>query len=43
MFFGKDLFAYGNNLSLETIEKGRNVYYQKQIDHQISSQTKQIL
>ena len=43
MFFVKDLFAHGNGLSLETSGKGRNVYYQKQIDHQISSQTKQTL
>jgi hypothetical protein len=34
-----DLFANGNDFSPETIEKNRNIYYQKQAANQISTQT----
>jgi hypothetical protein len=34
-----DLFADGNDFSWETIEKGRNIYYQKQMASQITIQT----
>ncbi len=33
-----DLFASGNDFSWETIEKNRNLYYQKQSANQITSQ-----
>jgi hypothetical protein len=35
------LFADGNDFSWNTIEKGRNLYYQKQTADQINSQTKE--
>jgi hypothetical protein len=34
-----DLFADGNDFSWETIQKGRNIYYQKQMSNQINDQT----
>lgn len=33
------MFADGNDFSLETIEKNRNIYYQKQAANQIHDQT----
>jgi hypothetical protein len=36
--FNSDLFADGNDFSWETIRKGRNTYYQKQIALQIDDQ-----
>jgi hypothetical protein len=33
-----DLFADGDDFSWETIEKGRNIYYQKQIANQLNDQ-----
>jgi hypothetical protein len=38
-----DLFADGNDFSWETIEKGRNIYYQKQLANQITNQVNKIL
>ncbi len=38
-----DLFADGNDFSWETIEKGRNIYYQKQLANQITNQVNEIL
>jgi hypothetical protein len=38
-----DLFANGNDFSWETIEKNRNIYYQKQLANQISTQTTQTM
>jgi hypothetical protein len=35
------LFASNNDFSWETIEKGRNIYYQKQMANQINSQVTQ--
>jgi hypothetical protein len=37
------LFADGNDFSYETIEKGRNVYYQKQTANQINQQTNETI
>jgi hypothetical protein len=33
-----DLFADGNDFSFETIEKNRNIYYQKQMANQIEAE-----
>jgi len=38
-----DLFADGNDFSMETIEKNRNLYYQKQAAEQISNEVSQTL
>jgi hypothetical protein len=38
-----DLFADGNDFSWEAIEKGRNIYYQKQLANQIISQVNEII
>jgi hypothetical protein len=38
-----DLFADGNDFSWETISKGRNIYYQKQLANQIISQANEII
>ncbi len=35
----KDLFADGNDFSWETIQNGRNLYYQKQTADQINDQS----
>ncbi|CAF1452778.1 unnamed protein product [Adineta ricciae] len=37
------LFAGGNDFSTETMERNRNLFYQKQIQNQINQQTKQTL
>jgi hypothetical protein len=37
-----DLFADGNDFSYETIEKNRNIYYQKQTANQIINQVTEI-
>jgi len=39
----KDLFANGNDFSWTTIQKGRNIYYQKQLANQIMSQTNELI
>jgi hypothetical protein len=36
------LFVDGNDFSWESIQKGRNIYYQKQLANQIKSQASQI-
>jgi hypothetical protein len=41
-FIRIDLFADGNDFSWETVERGRNTYYQKQLAIQITSQITQI-
>ncbi|CAF3751894.1 unnamed protein product, partial [Rotaria sp. Silwood1] len=38
-----NLFADGNDFSIETIEKNRNIYYQKQAADQIETQVKEII
>jgi hypothetical protein len=38
-YFCKDLFADGNDFSWETIQKGRTIYYQKQMASKIAAQT----
>ncbi|CAF3807836.1 unnamed protein product [Rotaria sp. Silwood1] len=38
-----NLFADGNDFSIETIEKNRNVYYQKQLANQIKNQVNEII
>ena len=38
-----DLFADGNDVSYEAIEKGRNIYYQKELANQLSNQMNKIL
>jgi cysteine sulfinate desulfinase/cysteine desulfurase-like protein len=38
-----DLFADGNDFSWETIQKGRNIYYQKQSANQITNQVNKII
>ena len=38
-----DLFADGNDFSWETIQKGRNTYYQKQLANQIINQMNEII
>ncbi|CAF1360361.1 unnamed protein product, partial [Adineta steineri] len=38
-----NLFSDGNDFSTETIEKNRNIYYQKQLSNQINSQVTQII
>ena len=38
-----DLFVDGNDFSSESIEKGRNLYYQKQLANQINSQVSEII
>ncbi|CAF4232511.1 unnamed protein product, partial [Adineta steineri] len=38
-----NLFSDGNDFSTETIEKNRNIYYQKQLANQINSQVTQII
>ncbi|CAF4658591.1 unnamed protein product [Rotaria sp. Silwood2] len=37
------LFANGNDFSIKTIEKNRNIYYQKQAANQIEIQVKEII
>jgi hypothetical protein len=39
----KDLFADGNDFSWETIQNGRNLYYQKQTADQINDQSTKII
>lgn len=39
----KDLFADGNDFTYETIEKGRNAYYQRKLANQLTSQMNTIL
>jgi hypothetical protein len=43
VYFLKDLFADGTDFSWETIEKGRNLYYQKQTANQINQQTNETI
>ncbi len=38
-----DLFVYGNDFSAQSIDKGRNTYYQKQLANQIETQVQQII
>jgi hypothetical protein len=38
-----DLFADGNDFSWETIAKGRNIYYQKQLANEIINQVNEII
>ncbi|CAF0990631.1 unnamed protein product [Adineta steineri] len=38
-----NLFSDGNDFSTETIEKNRNIYYQKQLANQINSQVTQMI
>ncbi|CAF0947824.1 unnamed protein product [Adineta steineri] len=38
-----NLFSDGNDFSIETIEKNRNIYYQKQLANQINSQVTQMI
>ncbi|CAF4256679.1 unnamed protein product, partial [Adineta steineri] len=38
-----NLFSDGNDFSTETIEKNRNIYYQKQLANQINSQVTKII
>ncbi len=38
-----DLFADGNDFSWETIQKGRNTYYQKQAANQIINQVNELI
>ncbi|CAF1460939.1 unnamed protein product [Adineta steineri] len=38
-----NLFSDGNDFSTETIEKNRNVYYQKQVANQINSQVTEMI
>ncbi|CAF1000565.1 unnamed protein product [Adineta steineri] len=38
-----NLFSDGNDFSIETIEKNRNIYYQKQLANRINSQVTQII
>ncbi|CAF4521529.1 unnamed protein product, partial [Rotaria sp. Silwood2] len=38
-----NLFANGNDFSIETIEKNRNIYYQKQLANEITLQTNKII
>ena len=38
-----DLFSDGKDFSWETIEKGRNTYYQKQLANQIMTQVNKIV
>ncbi|CAF3980133.1 unnamed protein product [Rotaria sp. Silwood2] len=38
-----NLFADGNDFSMETIEKNRNIYYQKQAANQIENQVKEMM
>ncbi|CAF4361876.1 unnamed protein product, partial [Adineta steineri] len=42
-FVCEDLFSDGNDFSTETIEKNRNLYYQKQLANQINSQVTEII
>ncbi|CAF1129895.1 unnamed protein product [Adineta ricciae] len=37
------LFVHGNDFSAETMERNRNLYYQKQVQDQVNQQTKQTL
>ncbi len=41
--FSIDLFVDGNDFSIESIDKARNIYYQKQLATQISNQANQII
>jgi hypothetical protein len=41
--YNLDLFADGNDFSWETIQKGRNIYYQKQMSNQINDQIIKII
>ncbi|CAF4101668.1 unnamed protein product, partial [Adineta steineri] len=43
LVFLEDLFSDGNDFSTETIEKNRNLYYQKQLANQINSQVTQMI
>ncbi|CAF1484404.1 unnamed protein product, partial [Adineta steineri] len=38
-----NLFSDGNDFSIETIEKNRNIYYQKQLANQINSQVTEMI
>ena len=38
-----DLFADGNDFSWETIEKNRNIYYQKQLANEILNQMNELI
>jgi hypothetical protein len=38
-----DLFADGNDFSWETIQKNRNIYYQKELANEIMNQINQII
>ena len=38
-----DLFADGNDFSWETISRGRNIYYQKQLANRIINQANKII
>ncbi len=39
----KDLFADGNDFSWETIQKNRNIYYQKQLANEIINQMNEVV
>ncbi len=39
----KDLFASGNDFSWETIQKNRNIYYQKQLANEIINQMNEVV
>ncbi|CAF1386372.1 unnamed protein product [Adineta steineri] len=41
--FFEDLFSDGNDFSTETIEKNRNIYYQKQLANQINNQVTKMI
>jgi hypothetical protein len=43
MSISVDLFADGNDFSWETIQKGRNIYYQKQLANEIINQMTEVL
>ena len=38
-----DLFVDGNDFSSEAVEKGRNLYYQKQLANQITNQVNEMI
>lgn len=41
MFFFQDLFADGNDFSWETMQQGRNFYYQKQMAEQMTARSRE--